>query len=393
MAKSKGKQTKRNKAQQEEDKELAQRLGEVISLFHSGVLNKVVFITWLRVFVFILLILLGLTVARASLLSGLGRTTGQQKKKNFLINGFLSLFQNKSGCGRKSKTKEKQSEIVANLESHDYHSIAQIKSMVEGLIKKTISMSAVKSLLHKLGYKWLKAGSMPGKADPEQQKRFFSEVEKPLMEQAQKGKITLFFLDAAHFVLGNGHLGKIWCLARRWLSSFSGRQRHNVLGALNYMTKEILTITNDTYINSESILEMLEKIAAIYRGFPVYIILDNAKYQVCNAVRIRAEQLGIKLVFLPSYSPNLNFIERIWKFVKKQLSVSYFENFSEYKSKIESILSQTNTVYKKEMESLIGEDVQLFDGAKQKSPNSYELPKKQAKKTQKAANQMASEAA
>lgn len=136
MAKSKGKQTKRNKAQQEEDKELAQRLGEVISLFHSGVLNKVIFITWLRVFVFILLILLGLTVARASLLSGLGRTTGQQKKKNFLINGFLSLFQNKSGCGRKSKTKEKQSEIVANLESHDYHSIAQIKSMVEGLIKK-----------------------------------------------------------------------------------------------------------------------------------------------------------------------------------------------------------------------------------------------------------------
>ena len=112
-------------------------------------------------------------------------------------------------------------------------------------------------------------------------------------------------------------------------------------------------------------------------------ILDNARYQVCNAVRIRAGQIGIILVFLHSYSQNLNFIEGIWKFVKKQLSVVYFENFSEYKSKIESILSQTNTVYKDEMDSLIGEDVQLFDGAEQKNPDSYELPKSKPRRRKK----------
>ena len=134
-------------------------------------------------------------------------------------------------------------------------------------------------------------------------------------------------------------------------------------------------------------------ITTIYREFLIYIIFDNARYRVCNAVRIHSELLELMLVFLPSYSPSLNFIECVWNFIKKQLSARLFENFSEYKSRIESLLSQTNTVYKEEMDSLIVEDLQLFDRAKQKNPNSYELPKKQTKKTKKATNQIGSEVA
>jgi len=46
-------------------------------------------------------------------------------------------------------------------------------------------------------------------------------------------------------------------------------------------------------------------------------IMDNARYQRCNKVIEQAEVLGINILFLPPYSPNLNLIERLWKFTKR----------------------------------------------------------------------------
>ena len=68
------------------------------------------------------------------------------------------------------------------------------------------------------------------------------------MQPAEKNEIALYFLDAAHFILGNGLLWKIWCKIPRWITTNTGRERYNVLGALNFVTKEVLTVTNNTYI-------------------------------------------------------------------------------------------------------------------------------------------------
>ncbi|MBR4742412.1 MAG: IS630 family transposase [Desulfovibrio sp.] len=378
---------RRNQAQIEKDNEIAKQMEGVIVTFQSGVLKNFIPKTWVQTFVFIILLVMRFSVTRAALISGLCRKAAQQKKKAFIEGGLMALFHRKKGCGRKRKTEKKQKEIVENLENKDYHCAAQMMKMIKELIKDSISIAAVKDFLHKLGYKWLKAGSLPAKADPEKQKEFYEKVELPLMQRAEKKEIALYFLDAAHFILGNGLLGKIWCEIRRWISTNTGRERYNVLGALNFVTKEVLTVTNNTYINALSIIEMLEKLSAIYNGFPVYIILDNAKYQVCNAVKMRAEQLGIKLVYLPPYSPNLNLIERLWKFVKKELSSAYFEKFSDYKANIDLILSKTSTEYREEMQSLIGAKVQLFNGARKKSSSSSELPKRQSKKKEKTLSQ------
>jgi hypothetical protein len=51
---------------------------------------------------------------------------------------------------------------------------------------------------------------------------------------------------------------------------------------------------------------------------PITLVLDNARYQKCQLVWAVAETLQIELLYLPAYSPNLNLIERLWKFVKKQ---------------------------------------------------------------------------
>jgi len=91
-----------------------------------------------------------------------------------------------------------------------------------------------------------------------------------------------------------------------------------VLGAINAISKEIVLVTNTSYITSIEICQLLVKIAGRRRqAVPITIVLDNARYQRCKLVIAKAEELGIELLFLPPYSPNLNLIERLWKACQK----------------------------------------------------------------------------
>lgn len=178
----------------------------------------------------------------------------------------------------------------------------------------------------------------------------------------QKGsEHVLLFMDASHFVMGSDFLGGIYGKTRRFVKTFSGRKRYNVLGAINFVTKKVTTVTNDTYITATEICKMLVKLACEYKGKTIHIALDNARYQKCELVREVAEFCGIELIYIPPYSPNLNPIERLWKFVKGKLRTKYYDNFSEFQSTIDAIMDGTETVYKEPIARLIGEKVQLFD--------------------------------
>ena len=288
------------------------------------------------------------------------------------------IFTRKPGSGRKGKCASKQDEIIEELESHDYRSAKQILIMIQEKLGASVSLSAVKEFLHKLGFKCLKCGSLPAKALPSAQRAFYEETEKPLMERAKKGEIVLCFGDAAHFVMGNMHLGYIWCRVRRFLSTYTGRVRYNVLGALNFVSKEMTTVTNESYITATQVVELLDKLAQQYTVVPIYLILDNAKYQRCKLVQEHAKALGITIVYLPPYSPNLNLIERFWKLIKKELGSAYFEVFADYRKNIDILCNSTHKELKSDMDSLIGEKVQLFDGMAQKSAKSKEIPPKAA---------------
>jgi len=206
---------------------------------------------------------------------------------------------------------------------------------------------------------------IPAKADPEKQKEFLEQEIQPRLEAAQAGKRVVFFVDAAHFVLAP-FLGFLWSVARVFIQAPSGRQRFNVLGALNAMTHELITITNDAYITAESVCALLEKIANLYVGIPITIFLDNARYQKCALVMEKAKSLNIELCFLPSYSPNLNLIETrsVWKFVKKKCLYSkYYEKFPAFKAAISKCLDETMTTYKSDLDSLLTLRFQLFQKA------------------------------
>ncbi len=88
-----------------------------------------------------------------------------------------------------------------------------------------------------------------------------------------------------------------------------GHHRFNVLNAWNAVTRELISVTNTTVGNNETMCELLRKIAALGLPGPITLVLDNARYQRNTVVQALATQLGITLLYLPSYSPNLNLIE------------------------------------------------------------------------------------
>jgi len=151
-----------------------------------------------------------------------------------------------------------------------------------------------------------------------------------------------------------GFPGRVWSVVRKWVKTACGRQRFNVLGALNFVTKKVETIVNTTYITSTEVIEMLEKLAWNYGGKPIKVILDNARYQRCAVVMATAKRLGIELVFVPTYSPNLNLIERVWKLVKSRaLSCSYHETFNIFCRTILNCTDSLHSVFAFEMLTLI----------------------------------------
>jgi hypothetical protein len=133
-------------------------------------------------------------------------------------------------------------------------------------------------------------------------RRLFLKTElEPRLAEAQAGRRAVFFADAAHFVLGS-FLGWLWCMTRVFVRASSGRQRYNVLGAINAVTLELVRVANDGYITATTVCALLGQLAALNLAVPITVVMDNARYQRCQLVQTRARQLNIELLFLPYYN-------------------------------------------------------------------------------------------
>jgi len=107
----------------------------------------------------------------------------------------------------------------------------------------------------------------------------FYDVElKPRLDAAAARQEHIFFVDAAHFVFGT-FLCCLWSFTRIFVRAASGRQRFNVLGAWNAVTRELVSVTNTTVVNTETMCELLWKIAGLGLTGPITLVLDNARYQ------------------------------------------------------------------------------------------------------------------
>lgn len=266
--------------------------------------------------------------------------------------------------GRVSKLDKHQSKVEASFRTTPPRCVKEARERIKKLTGIKRSLTRVRAFLKRMGMSPRATGQIPAKANVEQQKQFHDHVLQPLLHKAQAGKCHVLFLDSAHFVLA-AFVAIVWCFERVFVKTAPGRFRLNVIGVIHAASKELTALYNTTYINSNTVVELLEKIALKYAGLPIHIILDNARYQHCQFVKDAALRLNITLVFLPPYSPNLNLIERLWKFVKAEVcAANYFPDAKSFQTAIIDFLNQLDRkTMKKQLKSRLSLNFQLFSHA------------------------------
>jgi transposase len=268
----------------------------------------------------------------------------------------------------RSALNEHQQSLEHYFTKHPPRSSKQAQAIIEQQTGVRRGLSQVRHFLKdRLGLRWRQTGAIPVppkktiEEHAHDQGVFLEEKLEPRLEQARLGPRQVYFMDAAHFVLAP-FLGSLWCVARLFVRAASGRKRYNVLGALDAVTHRLIRVTNQGYINAESVAMLLRSVAEAGVGLPITLVLDKARYQKCAPVQTLAKSLGIELLYLPSYSPNLNLIERLWRFVRKgSLNSTYFEDFGRFTAALDGCLDGLHTVHKDAMETLMAHKFQMFE--------------------------------
>lgn len=275
-------------------------------------------------------------------------------------NGFEALLNNDYGS-RKSELENHVGSILKSFQIRPPMTAAEAANRIREMTGISRSEQQVRAFMKRHELKFIKCGHIPAKADNDKQHQWVETELKPVIEAAQKEEVHLFFCDAAHFVL-QPFLCSLWCAFRVFIKASAGRNRINVLGAVNAITKEVITFTNTTYITSSTLIDFLKLLKEKHADKPIAIVLDNARYQHCFLVTTFAKSLGIHLLFLPPYSPNLNIIERLWKFTKKEILYGkYYDKPKLFHQAVQSFFEEINQNFKSQLSILLTLKFQFFD--------------------------------
>ena len=245
-----------------------------------------------------------------------------------------------------------------HLQAHLYVTAKAIARWVEKTFKVSYTESGMTALLHRLGYVYKKPKLVPGKADPLAQEAFLAEYEKLKQDKGENDPV--YFMDAVH----PQHNPVIACgwIKRgqdRAVRSNTGRRRVNINGAIDLERLEPVVRFDDT-INTDSSIALFGQLEEVNLAATwIYVICDNARYYRSKAVKEYLKKSRIKLVFLPPYAPNLNLIERLWKFFKKKVLYNrYYESFDEFRASCEEFFRNPRK-YHRELRSLLTENFQI----------------------------------
>ena len=254
-----------------------------------------------------------------------------------------------------------QKELQSHLRDHLYPNTAAITHHIQQVYGVIYSISGLTDLLHRLGFVYKKPKVVPGKADGEQQGAFLQQLEAIKALQKQSGK--LYYLDGVH-PQHNTQAGYGWIERGQDqpLKSNTARRRLNLNGALDSQTHQVF-IHEAASINSESTVELLKQLEHHNpEAEVIYAIADNARYYRSQAVRDYLVESKIRLIFLLPYAPNLNLIERLWKFFKKKTIVNqYYDTFEKFRRKCLGFFDQLNQgQFEEELKSLLTDNFRII---------------------------------
>jgi len=198
------------------------------------------------------------------------------------------------------------------------------------------SVSGLTDLLHRLGYSYKLTTAVPCQADAAAQTIFLADTLAPLLAQAEAGAAVVYFADAAH-PTHNTRATHVWTEKgkERPLLTVSGRERVNLNAALNAHCPTQVHLDETDCVNAQSTQRLYEQLLTAHPEGPVYVICDNARYYKNQALNQWLVNKRLVQVFLPSYSPNLNLMERLWKFLRQKIiNTAFYRTKGQFKSAV-----------------------------------------------------------
>lgn len=278
---------------------------------------------------------------------------------NYYKTGGLKLLLKNNHKGSESNLSEKQiKELCQELDTTIYLTTQSVIEYCIKTFKVSYSLSGMRDLLHRINYDYKKPKLVPGDPDDEAQKIFVKQYEEFMLKKSDN--VEVLFMDAVHPQHNTmAAYGWIKRGEKREIATTTGRERLNLHGAMNAETLEVTVMESET-VDEDSTITLLE---ALERKYPlaamIYVILDNARYHYSKKVRAFLEKSRVHLVFLPSYSPNLNLIERLWKFFKKKILYNkYYEKLEDFRQACINFFRNIDSHYK-ELSSIMSGEFEL----------------------------------
>jgi transposase len=256
---------------------------------------------------------------------------------------------------------ERWAAVETELERQPYHYAKEVVAFVKQTFGIAYSERGMQALLRRKGYRPIKTRLVPGQVDTDKQREqqaFVTEYFKLKAGLAPTDRI--YHVDAVH-PTHNVRISYVWTKKghRRRMRSNSGRKRYNILGAYCPLDQEYLDIRSLDNVNAETLQHLIDKIRARHPDVArIILILDNARYNHAKIVRAHVEDTNVELKFLPSYSPNLNLIERLWRFLKDTAMTTYHDSFEKFVAAIGKVLDNLDA-YADELASLMTEKFEI----------------------------------
>ena len=277
----------------------------------------------------------------------------------FAQQGISGLLKTDYKGGLSSLNTQQESDLKDHIAKNTYSSSAAIVEYVKQTYGTTYSSPGMVHLLERLGFVYKKTKLVPGKADTQKQEQFIQEYHQ--FRAKMNSDDELLFIDGTH-PQHNPVSSYAWILKgqEKEVPTNTGRKRININGALNIDSYEAV-VREDERINAQSTIELFKQIEDAYPlASTIYVIADNARYYRAQIVSEYLENSRIQFKFLPPYSPNLNLIERLWKFLKKEvINSTYYEAYDIFKKKVMEFFENIKD-YREELKTLITENFQII---------------------------------
>lgn len=294
-------------------------------------------------------------IARILLLDDMTIRRYEKEYKQNGIDGLLEChYQGSVGL----LTKKQEKELTTYLRANIYQTVKSVVSHIHDTYGLNYSIEGMTHLLHRLNFSYKKTKVIPGKHNSEKQEQFKKEYTD--LKKNKKPEDKIYFLDACHPHHNNRPFyGWIYKGEEKAIKTNSGRARLNLNGALNLEGMDITVLSEET-INSHAMMRLCLTIEEKQPIGEIHFIVDNASYNHSYELQLFIEDHPrIHIHYLPPYSPNLNIIERLWRFFHEKLQDNYFEKFPEFEKAVLTFFKNINQ-YDTELRTLLTDSFQTL---------------------------------